>query len=60
MLHQACHLFYSLYGRDPQLPSRLEFHVPVTRYPIVETEYGKELAIELKEACTVAKQNIDN
>ena len=26
--------FYLLYGRDPQLPSQLEFQVPVARYPV--------------------------
>ena len=51
--------FYLLYGRDPQLPSQLEFQVPVARYPVMETEYGQELARELKQARSVAKQNID-
>ena len=50
--------FYLLYGRDPQLPSQLEFQLPVARYPVMETEYGQELARELKQACNVAKQNI--
>jgi len=51
-------LFYLLYGRDPQLPTQLDFKVPVNRYPTVETEYGQELARELKQARTIAKQNI--
>jgi len=50
--------FYLMYGRDPQLPSQLEFQVPVARYPIMETEYGQELVRELKQARSVAKQNI--
>ena len=50
--------FYLLYGRDPQLPSQLEFQVPVARYPAMETDYGQELATELKQARNVAKQNI--
>ena len=50
--------FYLLYGRDPKLPSWLEFQVPVARYPVMEREYGQELARELKQACSVAKQNI--
>jgi len=29
--------FYLLYGRDPQLPSALDFQVPVSRYPTVES-----------------------
>ena len=50
--------FYLLYGRDPQLPSQLEFQLPVARYPVMETEYDQELARELKQAHNVAKQNI--
>jgi len=50
--------FYLLYGRDPQLPSQLEFQRPVTRYPVIETEYGQVLAKELKQVRNVAKQNI--
>lgn len=50
--------FYLLYGRNPQLPSQLDFQVPVTRYPVMETEYGQQLAKELKQARIVAKQNI--
>jgi len=55
MLHQA---FYLLYGRDPQLPIHLQFQVPVIRYSTVEMEYGQELARELKQAHTIAIQNI--
>ena len=33
-------------------------YIPVTRYPTVETKYGKELARELKQACKIAKQTI--
>jgi len=44
--------FYLLYGRDPKLPTQLDFQVPVTRYPTVETEYGQELAKELKQSQT--------
>ena len=50
--------FYLLYGRNPQLPSQLDFQVPVTRYLVMETEYGQQLAKELKRARIVAKQNI--
>ena len=51
--------FYLLYGRSPQLPSALDFRVPVQRFPTIETEYGQELVKELKQARTIAKQNID-
>jgi len=50
--------FYLLYGRDPQLPTQLDFQVPVTRYLTIEIEYGQELAKELKQARILAKQNI--
>ena len=47
--------FYLLYGRNPQLPSDLDFRLPVKRYPTIETEYGKEL----RQARGIAKQNIE-
>ena len=50
--------FYLLYGRNPQLPSQLNFQAPVVRYPVKETEYGKELEVQLKQARRVAQQNI--
>ena len=50
--------FYLLYGRNPQLPSQLDFQVPVARYPVKETEYGQQLARKLKQVRSVAQQNI--
>ena len=50
--------FYLLFGRNPQLPSQLNFQAPVVRYPVKETEYGKELEVQLKQARRVAQQNI--
>ena len=50
--------FYLLYGRNPQLPTSLDFSVPVVRYPIVESEYAKELAEELKLVRSLARKNI--
>ena len=50
--------FYLLYGWDPQLPSAMDFQVPVTRYPTVESDYGKELAKDLKKAREIAKQTM--
>ena len=49
---------YLLYGRNPQLPTSLDFSVPVVRYPIVESEYAKELAEELKVARSLAWKNM--
>ena len=33
--------FYLIYGRDPVLPTSLDFYAPVVKYPVIETEYGK-------------------
>ena len=35
--------FYLLYGRDPQLPSTLNFQVPVNGFSTVEINYVQEL-----------------
>ena len=51
--------FYLLYGRNPQLPSALDFQLPVKRYPTIETEYGQELVRELQQARAIAKKNIE-
>ena len=40
--------FYLVYGRDPVLPTSLDFYAPIVKYPVIETEYGKELTKELK------------
>ena len=50
--------FYLLYGRNPQLPTSLDFSLPVVKYPVVESEYAKELAKELKQARALAQKNI--
>ena len=50
--------FYLLYGRHPQLPTALDFQLPVQRFPTIETEYGRELVKELGQARAIAKQNI--
>ena len=51
--------FYLVHGRDARLPTVLDFNTPIVRYPIVATEYAKELSSELKKARAVAKGNID-
>ena len=50
--------FYLLYGRNPQLPTSLDFSIPVMKYPLVESEYAKELAKELKQVRALAQKNI--
>ena len=48
--------FYLTYGRDPVLPTALDFHAPAVKYPVIEN--GKELAKELKQARQLAKKQI--
>ena len=50
--------FYLVNGRDACLPIALDSKVPTVKYPIVATEYGKEVSKELKRARAVAKDNI--
>ena len=52
--------FYLLYGREPELSSSLNFQIPMVRYPVVETEFAKELVKELKQARTLAQKNIQS
>ena len=51
--------FYLLYGRQPNLPTALDHTIPMARFPVVESDYGKALARELKEPRTVAKKNVE-
>ena len=53
------HWNVALYGRNPQLPSALDFQLLVKRYPTIETEYGQELVRELQQARAIAKKNIE-
>ena len=50
--------FYLLYGYAPKLPSALDFQAPVSKFPTIESEYGRELVSELKHARNVARQNV--
>ena len=50
--------FYLLYGTNHQLPTSLDFSIPVTRYPVVKSEYAKELAKKLKQVMALAQKNI--
>ena len=49
-----------MYGRDPKLPSSLDFQTPVVKFSIIETEYDKGLERELKQARQLAKQHIQS
>ena len=35
--------FYLVYGRDAKLPSALSFCQPVVKYPVIASEFAKEL-----------------
>ena len=50
--------FYLLHGYDPKLPSALDFQAPVSKFPTIDSEYGRELVSELKHARTVERQNV--
>jgi len=50
--------FYLLHGCDPKPPLSLEFQIPAFKFPIIKTEYGKELERELKQARQLAKQHV--
>ena len=52
--------FYLLYGRDAKLPSAPDFYVPKPPAVTVESDYGRELFQELKEARELARQSIKN
>ena len=52
--------FYLVHWRDPNLPSALSFSVPQVRYPVLETEFGRELARELRRARELARKNIQS
>ena len=51
--------FSLVYGRDPRVPTNLNFYQPVVySTPVLETEYAKELFQDLREARKLAQQNI--
>jgi len=49
---------YLFYGRSPQLPTSIDFNLPIVRYPVGENDYTKKLVREMKRARTVAQKNI--
>ena len=50
--------FFLMYGRDARLPTALDFHMPLSGCPTVETDYARELYKELKIAREIANKNI--
>ena len=47
--------FNLMHRRDPNLPSALSFSAPQVRYPVFETDFGRELARELKHTQELTK-----
>ena len=60
---QYCGITYyntvKLHSPKLNLPTALNFQVPVSKLPIVETDYGVALEKELKFALTLAKRNLE-
>ena len=50
--------FSLVYGRDPRVPTSLNFYQPVYSTPALETAFAKELFQDLREARKLAQQNI--
>ena len=50
--------FSLVYGRDPRVPTSLNFYQPVYSTPVLETEFAKELFQDLREARKLAQRNI--
>ena len=51
--------FFLMYGRDCRLPTGLDFYSPSVQAPTIESDYGRELFLELKKARQLAKENIN-
>ena len=56
-IHRTVPIFL-LYGRDPQLPTALDFFAPTIPCPAIETDYAWELFQELKRARELARKSI--
>ena len=50
--------FSLVYGRDPRVPTSLNFYQPAYSTPVLETEFAKELFKDMREARKLAQCNI--
>jgi len=50
--------FYLVYGRDAKLPSTINFCQPVVKYPVVASDFAKELMEELRYARAITRKNM--
>ena len=50
--------FVLMYGRDAHMPTALSFSNPTVHYPILATEYAKELCRDLKATRELASKAI--
>jgi len=47
-----------VYGREPNLLTAQNFQLPITKFPVEETDYGVASEKELKYARSLAKKNL--
>jgi len=50
--------FSLVYGRDARVPTSLDFYVPPPHFPVIETDYARELFKEVKQARQLAQKVI--
>ena len=55
---EAPFLNYFVYGQDAKLPSALSFCQPVVKYPVVASDFAKELVEELREARAIVRKSV--
>jgi len=50
--------FSLVYGRDARVPTSLDFYLPPPCFPVIETDYARELFKEVKQARQLAQRTI--